>query len=96
MCLGLYEDGFPLAVLYCELFWRILKKLDIELFVCLKEIGIVDHMWIFQWYLTFFLYSFPKEYVGYYFSQLFEHKEFHMVKISLGIVLCMRTDIMQL
>ncbi len=78
------------------MFWKILNKLDTELYDCLKEIGITDHMWIFQWYLTFFLYSFPVEYVSLYFNDLFEYKEFQMVKISLGIVLCMREDILGL
>jgi hypothetical protein len=59
MCLGLYEDGFPLAHLYCDMFWKVLQKIDPELYDCLKLIGAPDHMWIFQWYLTFFLYSFP-------------------------------------
>ena len=94
LCLGLYEDGFPLAHFYCELFWKILKKVDTELYDCLKLVGVPDHMWIFQWYLTFFLYSFPIEYISFYFNAIFDRKEFEMVLISVGIVVCMREEIL--
>jgi len=96
MFLGLYEDNFPLAELYCELFWKILKKIDSELFDCLKIIGVSDHMWIFQWYLTFFLYSFPLHYISFFFNSTLEYKELEVVRISVGIVLCLREDIIGL
>ncbi len=57
--IGLYEDYFPLTYLYCDLFWTILSKIDTELYTWLKEINIPDQMWIFQWFITFFIYSFP-------------------------------------
>lgn len=59
MLLGLYEDSFPLPDLYCQMFWKLLYELDNELYNFLKAINVADHMWIFQWFLTHFLYSFP-------------------------------------
>lgn len=59
LIIGLYEDFFPLTYFYCDLFWAMLEKIDKELYIWLKEINIPDQMWIFQWFITFFIYSFP-------------------------------------
>lgn len=34
-----------------------------KLFLKLAELGVSDEIWIFKWFLTYFLYSFPKEVV---------------------------------
>lgn len=64
MAIGMYEDGFPLNRFYCELFWVLLMRKMPRLYEKLREAGIPDEIWIFQWFMTFFLYNFPREYAG--------------------------------
>lgn len=61
LLIGLYEDEFPLNRLYCALFWEVLDLNHKNLKAKLKSFQIVDELWIFQWFMTFFIYSFPLE-----------------------------------
>ncbi len=53
-------------------------------------------MWIFQWFITFFIYSFPIQYIEKIFTYIFENKHFSMVKLAVAIVLVMKKDILNL
>jgi len=60
LLLGLYEDGFPLANIYINIFKNILKRLDISLYNHIyNNLMLDDAMWIFKWFITCFIYSFP-------------------------------------
>ena len=60
---GLYEEGFPLIKLYCEVFWLLLEKKLPQVYSKLKKVGIPDEIWIFQWFISMFLYNFPLDVV---------------------------------
>lgn len=52
-----------------------------------------DQAWIFQWFMSFFLYSFPIQFVKPFFDYIICRKQFAIVALSLGIVKCLRSDI---
>jgi hypothetical protein len=59
MLFGLYEDLFPLARLYCQLFWKLLAQKCNNFALKIEGICIPDEMWIFQWFICLFIYNFP-------------------------------------
>lgn len=60
LLLGLYEDGFPLANIYTMIFKNILKRIDPELCNHIyANLMLDDSVWIFKWFITCYLYSFP-------------------------------------
>ena len=66
MLLGLYEDGFPLNNVFCSAFKSMVKRVKPLLFEHLFEVLMVDiSMWVFKWFMTCFIYSFPLEMVKY-------------------------------
>lgn len=66
LLLGLYEDGFPLAGIFTLLFKNILKRIDEQLFNHIYcSLLLDDSVWIFKWFITLFIYSFPLEIIKY-------------------------------
>lgn len=66
LLLGLYEDGFPLCNVFCIVFKNILKRTNQPLYEHLFEVIMVDvSMWVFKWFITCFIYSFPIEMIKY-------------------------------
>ena len=62
MLLGLFEDGFPLSSVYILIFRNMLKRCNKKLYEHLYEKIFVDEsIWVFKWFLTYYLYSFPIE-----------------------------------
>jgi hypothetical protein len=60
LLLGLYEDGFPLNNVLCIVFKNMLKRKDEDLYLHLFEVLMIDiSMWVFKWFMTCFVYSFP-------------------------------------
>lgn len=60
LLLGLYEDGFPLSNACTSLFTSIIQRKRPHLYSHLFEELMVDpSMWVFKWFMTCFLYSFP-------------------------------------
>ena len=59
LTIGLYEDNFPLVTFYCEVFWNLLEKKMPVVYGVLKKSYITDDLWLFQWFISLFLYSFP-------------------------------------
>ena len=43
-------------------------------------------MWIFQWFITFFVYSFPLEYIRELITFILLHKDFASIKLALAIM----------
>ena len=43
-------------------------------------------MWIFQWFITFFVYSFPFEYIKDLVTFILLHKDFASIKLALAIM----------
>jgi hypothetical protein len=64
--LGLYEDSFPLYLIFSLLFENVLKRTNNILSAHIFEsLGIDASMWICKWFMTFYVYSFPKELIKY-------------------------------
>lgn len=62
MFLGLFEDGFPLSTVYIKIFKNMLKRVNAKLYHHLYETVFIDEsLWVFKWFITFYLYSFPLE-----------------------------------
>jgi hypothetical protein len=63
LMLGLYEDGFPLINVYISIFRKMLKRLNDRLYHHLYEkIEMFDESaWVFKWFMTCYLCSFPLE-----------------------------------
>jgi hypothetical protein len=62
LAIGLYEDNFPLVQLYCEVFWILLEKKMGGVYNVLRKNYITDDLWLFQWFISLFLYNFPIEF----------------------------------
>lgn len=86
MFLGLYEDNFDLNRLYCELFWNLVKRKLPKLYNSLSKTELIDDLWIFQWFMTLFIYSFPVEIICFFLGYVVTEKKFSMVRIAYGIV----------
>ena len=86
LLLGLYEDNFPLNRLYCRVFWLIIEKKKPYLASLLKKEGVLDELWIFQWFMTFYVLSFPLYLISSFWTYIITRKGFSFVRLSLGIV----------
>lgn len=58
--LGFFEDGFPLSSIYVRFLNHIFKKNLPDLFNHFEELGVAAEAWVFKWFMTYYLYSFPK------------------------------------
>lgn len=56
----------------------------------IRSLIISDDMWIFQWFLSFFVLSFPKEYIRDMFTFILTEKEFAPVRIAVAVMLVLR------
>lgn len=61
LMLGMFEDDFPLVQLYMTLFQQRLRELEPALADHLERSAVPNEAWLFQWMLTWFLYSFGPE-----------------------------------
>lgn len=62
LLLGLFEDNFPLSNVYKLLFKNMLKRCNPKLFEHLyHNLCLDESIWVFKWFITFYLYSFPLE-----------------------------------
>ena len=86
MLIGLFEDDFPLVRLQCELFWIVAKKTCPEGYQILKDANLPDELWLFQWFLTLFIYSFPLSYIQEFFTFIVVKKSFAAVRIAVAIL----------
>jgi hypothetical protein len=58
--LGLLEDKFPLSQVYNRIFRNVLKRTNTPLYRHLYEELMMDEsVWVFKWFITYFIYSFP-------------------------------------
>lgn len=89
MVLGLYEDEFPLNRFYCELVWKIVHKKNPRICSKVKSLGIIDELWVFQWFMAFFIISFPLEVVTEFLTYIFSHKKLSLPKLAAAIILAL-------
>ena len=87
MLLGLFEDGFPLSSVYTIIFKNILKREKPELYSHLYEsVQIDDSLWIFKWFTTYYIYSFPIEMCQYVWDIVISVGGIGLVKFAVSIV----------
>jgi len=72
--------------LQCELFWVAAKKICPQIYTILKNTNLPDELWIFQWFLTLFIYSFPIGYIPHFLTFIVVKKRFAAVRIAVAIV----------
>jgi hypothetical protein len=96
LAIGLYEDGFPLNQFYCEIFWILLEKKMPKVYEILKRINIQDELWIFQWFLTLYLYNFPLDFSKRIWDFIISKKDLAPVLIALGIIKALKNEIMEM
>lgn len=91
LILGLYEDGFPLAYIYTSIFKNMLSRLDSQLHDHLYNNLMLDEsMWIFKWFITYYIYSFPFNTIKYIWNLVIELGGVALVYYALAIVMHIR------
>lgn len=95
LVLGLYEDGFPLARVLAAIFSGMLKRLDPALHNHLySELALDDSSWVFKWFITFFVYSFPLPIVRLVWNTVTELGAIGLVYFALALVLQLRCQLL--
>ena len=61
LLLGFFEDGFPMSYLYCNLLNYVFRENMPELHGHFERLGVAGEAWMFKWFMTYYLYSFPLE-----------------------------------
>lgn len=61
LLLGFFEDGFPMSSIYCRFLNSIFKSNLPNLFDHFDEMEVANEAWMFKWFMTYYLYSFPLE-----------------------------------
>lgn len=87
LLLGLYEDGFPLYTAFTVLFENVLKRVNQVLYEHMFEVlGIDPSMWICKWFMTFYVYSFPKEFIKYVWDLVIVNGNLGIITIALALL----------
>jgi hypothetical protein len=97
LILGLYEDGFPLAYIYTSIFKSMLKRLDVRLHDHLFiDLRLDESMWIFKWFITYYIYSFPFSTIKYIWNLVIELGGIALVYYALALVMHIRDKLLQI
>ena len=95
LLLGLYEDGFPLANIYTLIFKNILKKMDKQLHSHLYDsLMLDDSVWIFKWFITCYLYSFPLPVVKHIWDLIIELNGLALVYFAVALVIQLKDHLL--
>lgn len=62
----------------------------------LKKSYITDDLWLFQWFISLFLYSFPIEFVKKVWDFILCKKEMAVVLIALGIIKSIKKELIEI
>lgn len=97
LLLGLYEDGFPLANIYTLIFKNMLKRIDRDLYSHIYEsLMLDDSVWIFKWFITCYLYSFPIQSIKYVWDIFIEMGSLGLVYFAVALVKNIRERLMEI
>jgi len=96
LMMGLFESGFPLLEFYTYVFYQVLEEELPEVHEHIKQQGVPDPLWLYKWFLTIFVYSFPPKYVIQVWDYIMVHGLFAAIQIAIGIVKFLQKDLMQL
>lgn len=97
MLLGLYDDGFPLTNVFSTVFSNVLRRVDNELHKRIFEtLNIDSSVWIFKWFITCYLYSFPVQFIKYVWDVFITVGAFGLVSFAVAVVLELKKHILSL
>lgn len=97
LILGLYEDGFPLAYIYTTIFKNMLSRVDLELHDHVYSTLMLDEsMWIFKWFITYYIYSFPFNTIKYIWNLVIELGGIALVYYALALVTHIRQHLLKI
>lgn len=86
LLLGLYEDDFPLSNAFIYIFKNVLRRTDEALYVHLFDVLCVDtSIWIFKWFTTCFIYTFPFELIKYAWEIIIQLGSIGIVTFAIGL-----------
>ena len=81
---------------YCEVFWQLLEKKMPRVYSMLKKSYITDDLWLFQWFISLFLYSFPLEFAKKVWDFIVFKKELAVVLVALGVIKSLKKELAEL
>ena len=94
LILGLYEDGFPLSSLFSIIFQNMLKRMDKKLYNHIYDSLVIDDsIWIFKWFTTYFIYSFPLAMIKYVWDIIIELGSIGLIYFALSLVLHLKNTL---
>ena len=96
LLMGMFEKDFPLLEFYTYIFYEILEEELPVLYQHLRENQIPDLLWLFKWFLTIFLYSFPGKQVIKIWDFIMTHGLFSMIQIAIGILKVLEAEMLNL
>ena len=96
LLMGMFERDFPLLEFYTYIFYEILEEELPVLYQHLKQNQIPDLLWLFKWFLTIFLYSFPGKQVVQIWDFVMTHGLFSMIQIAVGILKVLEAEMLNL
>lgn len=86
MLIGIYEDDFPLVRLYCAVFWSMFEEQSGAFAQKVKELNLPDELWVFQWFICLFIYSFPRIYMSDILTFIWREKGFACIRLALALI----------
>lgn len=97
MMLGLYEDGFPLINVYTCIFRCMLKRINPRLYTHLYEdiAMFQESAWVFKWFMTCFLSSFPIEMCQFVWDIVFNLGGTGLIKFALALLLKLEAPLLE-
>jgi len=96
LMMGLFERGFPLLDFYSFIFYELLEAEMPALHEHIKQQQIPDPLWLYKWFLTVFLYSFPPKYVVRIWDFVIVRELLSPIQVALGVVKFLEKDMMNL
>jgi len=96
LAMGLFEKQFPLLEFYTFIFYEILQHKLPDLYKHIKSQNFPDLLWLFKWFLTIFLYSFPPKQVLRIWDFILVRGLFSMIQVALGVVEFIEKDMLRL
>jgi len=67
-----------------------------KVYSILKKSYITDDLWLFQWFISLFLYNFPLEFVKRLWDFIICKKEMGVVLIALGVIKSMKKELVEI
>jgi len=96
LAMGLFEKQFPLLEFYKFIFYELLQRELPALYQHIHKQQFPDLLWLFKWFLTLFLYSFPPKHVIRIWDFILAKGLFSMIQIAVSILKFIEKDMINL